>query len=373
MKLRIFGSISFLSVTAAAVWACHSSSTSSDDTSGGLMGACQRVANATSAFQQKCGETLTAFGASDHDKHVIDRSTASCVAKYSLPGAPDQTASLNACASALAVAACNTEGVLAACNLPTTGTLTNGSTCVQNDQCAGGLCLFSTSDAGSATDASPITCGTCVTAIAPGQPCAEPTLCASGVCIGNSPDTSICQPVPTQDAVIGAACGNADGPVGAVGCAPPGYCAYGSTGNSGTCAASTGLDASCGFSGTGSTSPAPCEPQLTCINNVCTQAPSYGESCKQSSVCGPGLFCGGGTCLAITYGPPTASCNGSSLQCIQGQCPGGSPFGPPTAVCPAIIADGQPCTSSSSGPQCDTLSACTNGICALVPSSAGCK
>jgi hypothetical protein len=362
MKWRIFGSISFLSVTAAALWACHSSS-SSDDTSGGLMGACQRVANATSAFQQKCGASLTAFGASDHDKHVIDRSTASCVAKYSLPGVPDQTANLNACASALDLAACNTEGVLAACALPTTGTLSNGSTCVQNDQCAGGLCLLTTSDAGATPDASAVTCGTCATATAPGQPCTDPTLCASGDCSGNP---AVCEPLPTQTAAIGAACGNFNE------CAPPGYCNYDSTGNSGTCAASAGLDASCGFSGTGTTAPAPCEPQLTCVNNVCVQPPGYGESCAQSSVCAPGLFCGGGKCLGITYGPPTASCNGSSLQCVQGQCPGGSPFGPPVAVCPAIIADGKPCNASASGPQCDTLSACTNGICALVPSSTGC-
>jgi hypothetical protein len=366
MKWRIFSSISCLSLAVASLWACHSSSSSSDE-GRGLSGACQRVADATSAFARNCGEPLTAFGASDRDKYDIGRSTALCVAKYSLAGIPDQTSALNACASALSTAACNTAGEVPACNIAPVGSLANGTSCVENDQCSGGICLFSVSDAGAAADASAIACGTCATATVPGQSCADPTLCASGDCQGSSASDIVCEPVPTETAAIGAACGGES----VIGCAPPGFCNYDSSG-SGTCAASAKLGESCGGVNGGSESATPCESQLSCSHGVCSAATPLGGDCT-ASTCGLGLFCGGGKCLGITYGPPGASCDGAGLKCIQGNCPGGSPFGPPTAVCPKIIADGQPCNPSVNIPSCDTLATCTNGICALVPSTSGCQ
>lgn len=366
MKWRIFGSLSCFSLALASLWACHSSSSSSDE-GGGLGGACQRVADATSAFAQKCGEPLTAFGASDRDKHDIERGAASCVAKYSLTGVPDQASALNACANALNAAACNTGGVVPECNIAPVGTLANGASCVQNDQCSGGICLFSVSDAGAAADASALSCGTCATATAPGQSCADPTLCASGDCQGNSQTDIVCEPTPTQTLAIGAACGGSS----VLGCAPPGFCNYDSSGQ-GKCAASAKVGEACGSVSGGSESATPCEPTLSCSDGVCKAATALGGDCT-ASTCGLGLFCEGGKCLAVTYGPPGASCDGNGLRCIQGNCPGGSPFGPPTAACPKIIDDGQPCNPAVNIPQCDTLAACTNGICALVPSATGCQ
>ncbi|MEO7109827.1 MAG: hypothetical protein ABI183_05275, partial [Polyangiaceae bacterium] len=316
MNPRIFGSISFLALTAAALWACHSSSSNSDDTSGGLSGACQRVANATSAFAQKCGGQLTAVGAKDRDTHDIERSAALCVAEYSLPGISDPTKQLNACAADLAAAPCNTEGLIPSCSIAPSGSLTNGTTCAVNEQCAGGVCIFSVSDAGSAADASPVACGTCETATVPGQLCTDPTLCVGGVCEGNSPDAAVCQPSPTQTSAIGATCGDFTG------CAPPGFCAFDSNGNSGTCTAPAKLGESCG---TGSIA-LQCEPSSTCTNSVCTAPAALGEDCTSKS-CGTDLFCSGGRCLAVTYGPVGASCDGVGLKCVQGNCPNASPFG----------------------------------------------
>ena len=362
MKWRIFGSISCFVAAVISVAACHSSSSSNNETSGGLSGACQRVADANSAFAQKCGEQLTAFGASDRNTHDIERSAALCVATYSLPGIPDQTSALNACASALGTAACNTEGEIAECNIAPVGSLSDGTTCVENDQCSGGACSFTTSDAGSTADASPVTCGTCVTALPPGQPCNGAQICVSGICAGDSPDAALCEALPTQNAAVGAACGNI------VGCAPPAYCAYDSTGNSGTCTAAAKVGEACPASGSQTIQ---CEPELTCFNGKCTAAALLGEDCSDKT-CGPGLFCSGQKCLAITYGPPGASCDGAGLKCIRGNCPSSSPFGPPTAACPAILNDGQTCNPAANIPSCDTFAACFSGICGLVPSSSGC-
>jgi hypothetical protein len=364
MKYRIFGSISCLSIALGSIWACSSSSSSSDG--GGLAGACQRVADATSAFAQRCGESLTAAGASDHDKDQIARTALLCTTKYSLPGIPDPSSQLNACTASLNSAACNTMGDLAACAISAGGTLANGTTCALKEQCAGGMCVLSQNDAGSsAPDASSISCGTCATAIAPGQPCTDPPLCASGVCQGTTATNVVCDPTPTQTATVGEPCGD-----NGIGCAPPGYCVLASGSSSGTCAASAKLGESC--SNGSASGPLPCEPTLTCVSGTCVADAAFGEDCSAKE-CGVGLFCSGSqTCRAITYGPPGGSCDGFGLQCVQGTCPGSSRGGPPTAACPAIIADGKPCNPAVNIPSCDTLSTCTNGICSLVPSTSGC-
>jgi hypothetical protein len=367
MKARIFGSISCLCLALSSLWACHSSSSSSDDESGGLEGACDRVAKANSAFAQRCGETLTAAGASDYDAHQIARASALCVAEYSLPGIPDPSSQLNQCASALATAACNTKGELPVCAITPSGTLANGEPCNEGDQCSGGACVFVTADAG--TDAGAPSCGQCETAIASGQPCDETTpagLCANGgVCAIDGSGNGHCIPQNTYVAALGASCDQQND------CAPPAYCSFDATGNSGTCVASAKLGEACN-SGTGN-APTFCEPPLTCSSDsICVAPAAYGEKCGSNS-CAAGLYCGSDeTCLAITYGPPGASCNGANLQCIQGSCPGFS-VGTPTAACPAIIADGQPCDPTVSIPSCDTFAGCTNGICSVVPGGRICK
>lgn len=364
MKWRIFGSISCLCLGVASLWACGSSSTSSSEsTGGGLTGACQRVANATSAFAQRCGEAFTAAGAADYNTHQIARSTALCVAKYSLPGIPDPTTQLNTCAQDLEIAACNTTGDVPSCSITTPGTLSNGTSCSENEQCSGGICSFSQSDAGSAADASSVTCGTCATATTPGQPCTDPTLCASGDCQGNSATDIVCVAVPTYSGAIGANCDDQNA------CTPPGVCSSNSTGEaSGTCVAEAKIGESCDAN---SPSPGVCEFPGTCYNSVCVAPAGYAEDCSTRE-CALGLFCGTDEkCFSITYGPPGAPCNGNTLQCIQGNCPGGG-FGSTTSTCPAIIADGQSC-SAAVVPSCDTFSACTNGVCALTAGGPSCQ
>jgi hypothetical protein len=192
-------------------------------------------------------------------------------------------------------------------------------------------------------------------------------------------DPSARQPTYTCTAVTQGGPGASCNGLSAV-CAPGLYCS-----TQGECA---GLE----DAGPCSLDPSTCAPPLNCIGPSATASCGQlgdGGVCQYDVDCVSGLGCvpgpcvqGGGiggcsrtgTCGSVAWVDAGQTCNGFSTRCLVGSCqcsPGSTScgLGMPLPVdgglgegtCPALVPDGQPCSSGGlfgNGPTCDNFAEC---------------
>jgi hypothetical protein len=213
--------------------------------------------------------------------------------------------------------------------------------------------------------------------VADGAACRSDAECSSGRCEVGASCPGTCVALEPQPDVVGAPCGAATDDFAF--CAAPLTCGEGDT-----CAAPGDLEAVCDDA-------TPCAPWLTCYAGTCGQYRAPGEPCFTTSQCdprlpGPRLVCSGGVCTEgpgvgapcteFVCGsgycdtaalPPTclaapglgAACAGGGL-CGDGlRCDGGA--------CVAPLVDGSSCVSPA---QCESYR-CVGGTC-LSPGAAPC-
>ncbi len=282
-----------------------------------------------------------------------------CERSLGLPGEGITTSALQSCVSALkSEDLCVKRGLAplpSACRFAS-GSLGTGATCASSEQCASGAC----STGGLPVDGgAPPLCGTCVAAVAVGQPCGAAVgfmTCQQGaVCTGSSPSAT-CVAIAYGDA--GALC---DGT--AMQCKDGLTC-----GSTGTCAAPKPAGASCAFTDE-------CASPLVCAagtnGSTCSDAGKTGASCTGDGTCATGFGCSTATqqCGALTYAAAGQPC-GDLVRCLVGSC-AATGGGTTPGTCPRVLADGQPCAAPSSGPTtCDAFASCTtDGLCTLGPPS----
>ena len=257
-----------------------------------------------------------------------------CANEVALPGSGVSSASLEACASALDSSPCELPaGPPLECRF--NGSLPGGATCADGIQCQTGSCQGTVSYSPEGQEA-PFTCGTCLPAVAVGQVCGSETVSAgcpaSSVCMTD--DTTAAQPVYTCTAIaqgdVGAECDDL-----AASCKTGLYCSA----QTAECASLADASAACGdFPGW----PGGCTPPLSCVGSAgatCSLG-SAGAFCLLDGDCSSGLGCvpgpcssGGarigcsesGTCEAVSWGAPGASCDGY-ISRFSGTCNFGSLF-----------------------------------------------
>ena len=361
MQFRFFSAVSISAAAACAVFACSSSSNS-----GGTSGACQSYANAYVAYAERCTGGLDP----SQQAAVTSRYTQLCTGVLALPGTPDISGQLNTCAASLGNAPCNVSiNQLDGCDIQATGTLADGTACAIGTECKSGDCKIDTSGIGN--DGGVSTCGTCAPAIADGADCTNGGTCVVGdTCKFATQDGGTFAGTCTKKAPpgdVGATCASASD------CKSPNHCVFG-TSETGTCTAPVAAGGACD-------SNSDCDANLVCTGQTtrtCGQPVAEGGACF-SNDCAPGLACDTSTnkCTKIQFGAAGAACDGVTLRCSRGECKfmttggGGGGSGSATGACPTIIADGQPCDSSSTTAECDELASCVQGTCVLVP--AACK
>jgi hypothetical protein len=265
-----------------------------------------------------------------------------CKNQEALPGSGVDDAAVAACAAAIQAAGCNANlDLISACEF--TGSLAAGAACSDGVQCTSGSCSFSL------TGGTVPSCGTCDKEVAVGQKCGT-----SGVSCGASAACSFVGTTPTCETItlgaVGAKCDEAAHP-----------CASGATcGVTGVCVAQGGMGAAC-------EEPTSCLSSFACILGKCSPRSAAGGPCNGDTDCASGLGCTalvGGTCGTVTWQGAGATCGGLK-RCLVGACTA-------TAVCPKVLADGQPCSEDNLTEVCDGLASCTSGKCAL-PDSTVCK
>jgi hypothetical protein len=281
-----------------------------------------------------------------------------CANAMTAPGSTLTDAQLDACSSDLLAHSCFALMELAilpaSCHFQ--GMLPAGVGCQSSAQCQSGFCGFAEL---SDPTHPPIRlppgglhspdCGVCVAPAAPGMYC-DWGLCADGsACEGGLSGTGL--PVSTCVTTI-AAGGD---------CSAPGiYCAYGLYCDPNhVCSPGTGdVGAACDLMNPS------CKPYLTCPlepNATCT-APAIGTQgapCDENiQNCASGLGCINYHCAAIRWldpGQPCASAIEATDICLHGSCS-------LNGTCPALIPDGQPCTTDGTT-TCDDSSQCVQGVC----------
>lgn len=295
----------------------------------------------------------------DEVARVRGRFESVCANALALPGNGITVASLQACTRGLTAAGCLVVGpTVDGCVFQ--GSLPDGAACNESSQCLSGDCTLSqaTGDAGAADPS----CGTCTTTIATGDPCKTGQTCAPGAtCAGTSPN-QVCTAYSYGDA--GAAC---DGVVAL--CAAGLYCDELSS----QCTPTSDVGAPCAQTDA-------CVLPLICTGAsgsalTCQQPAPAGSACLGNEDCAEGLGCSTAThsCAAITWAAAGEPC-GDLARCLVGSCP--IQMGPNGPVqggnCPAVVADGQPCTRADPTQTCDAFAECANGTC-QIPDAVACQ
>jgi len=261
-----------------------------------------------------------------------------CQNELALPGVNATSSDLEACISATSSEGCRQSQPVAACQLPA-GSKAAGSPCNSDPQCQSYFCQIT----GPGT-----ACGTCAATIADGKPCGGTTSTQCGrssACDLAPPKTTgTCTAITYGTA--GAACGT-----GPKQCATGFYCDLATL----KCAATLGAGGKCSGA-------QDCNYPLVCTGQKCANPGAAGASCATDSDCTSGLGCSSkGKCGTVTWASGGQTC-GDLARCLVGACP----FGTTSAVkCPTVLADGQPCTTSSSKSTCDVGATCMNGKCVL--------
>jgi hypothetical protein len=263
-----------------------------------------------------------------------------CASELGLPGIGVDTSALEACASAIKASGCSVIAELnGPCSFAPTGTLASGSACATDAQCLGGDCSAGSLGLDGGTEA----CGMCAPLADLGQPCTGD--CVKGASCVDMGATETCVAI-----TYGAAGVKCD--------AQQNQC------NSGlVCNLALGACATPGATGTSCLDQSDCQAGLACPSvggpGTCESPAQSGGPCEYDQDCVPPLGCDDDVhqCATITFASAGQACSGS-VKCLVGTCPTGTTGG----TCPAVVADGQPCTDQST---CDTFALCAGGTCRL--------
>jgi hypothetical protein len=288
-----------------------------------------------------------------------------CSNQIALPGSGIDAASLESCAEALEVSACQLpQGPPSACDFR--GALPGGAACTDDVQCASGWCAGTELIApGGPVD--PITCGTCMPVVEVGQTCDAAGCPQNAICLNAdttaAESTASCVEVVEGD--VGAPCDDLS-----VACQPGLSC------HGGSCTPLVGEGAACWSGG--------CAPPVVCGNESSTcGSGTAGADCVTDVECAPGFGCvpvgpcgstarigcsASGQCTAIEWAAPGEPCS-YEVRCLVGACVFPGMSGQDTdgsllvGACPTVVPDGEPCTARST---CDTLAECFEGECSLL-------
>ena len=366
MKRLLFSLIS-VSIVAASIGACSSSSNKAASGDGGVgssADSCSAYAAANNAYNTKCAGGVDPAHVSANDA----RFGTLCDALEKLNGvAPTFDSAIGACAKAIGAADCNTSiDQIPECStgIPN-GTLAVGVACSTGLQCTSGGCSAGaqTADGGSSN------CGTCQAPVADGADCSAAPCVTGDTCslaFDGQSLTQTCTKV-NPPAAAGATC------TSDTDCLGPNHCAFATQdAQTGTCAAPAASGGTC-------TSNQNCATPLVCTGSTtqaCATAVAVGGACTASSDCTVGNACSTTTnkCVAVTYGAPGATCDGTLTLCSQGSCnvpsSGDADAGPPAAgTCPTIIPDGQACDDTDASKTCDDYASCVSNVCVLLPAT----
>ncbi|HSY23185.1 MAG TPA: hypothetical protein VK841_13755 [Polyangiaceae bacterium] len=303
-----------------------------------------------------------------------------CLNDMALPGSPMTPVTVEACATALDVSACELPGGLPiACMFQ--GSLAGGAPCNEGLQCQSGNCFGSVAITPGG-QVGPATCGTCTPFVQNGQVCASANFsggCGSGaICLIEAGAESAPDPLYSCSALtqgnLGASCDDLSNI-----CQTGLYCAAAT----GQCEALGEAGAPCGEGAMPPGDPGGCAAPLSCVGvpgSATCGLGADGGFCLGDSDCSPGMGCiagpcmsggvvrfgcsaEGGTCNPITWAAPGQACDGNWTRCLVGSCVGsgvglGAPAslpdgGPATGRCSEVASDGQPCNAA-----CDVFAAC---------------
>lgn len=344
IALRLFASASLVTTLGALALAC-----SSDPGAGGTEGACAQYASAYREYTAKC---TTQAGASRSDsrwQQLEDRMRLACASSLSLPGTGLTPAGISVCANAVRNASCTLDSDdLPQCDFPN-GTLADGAACNSGEQCKSGACTKMSSGTGSSA------CGVCAARVAIGGDCSTNPRCVEDATCSSTSKTCVAM-------IRNGVGGSCDG-------AKYEYCQSGLYCESATKICKERLPA-----GAACTSSTPCQSGLTCnaTSKTCVAPTSVGEgqTCGGTTFirCASGLACEptSSKCVKITWVAPLGDCSAFGSQCEHGSCSS------TTKKCPALIADGQPCTSDRATGVCNDFASCIDGKCQL-PGTTVCK
>lgn len=229
-----------------------------------------------------------------------------------LPGYGATPADFQGCTARTAAVACDTilSGDSAfLCNLK--GTKQVGDLCVNDSQCASGLCE---------SDAK--TCRACIAPPALNQPCSKNGKCGPGLVCNSNLNC-------VNDVAVGGAC-SAD---------------------------------------------APCNLGLACIGGKCVQPPDVGQACNATEGCDTlkGLVCetfqAPNICIDVEVSGPGEICGilgNTFYACLRAKCDTSTFF------CPQIPKEGDPCDAAGNV-DCPFGTECTNNICVRPVPPSGCQ
>lgn len=294
--------------------------------------ACDALFDAQANQAERCLKTSLP---TNSRAHMRDRFRAQCQELFSLPGSSATVEQLVGCARATLAADCRsaTSSTPQAC-IGGAGTLNDGQPCNVSTQCKSLACGFPANGLQSA-------CGTCQSAQATGQPCGR--------------DTSLC--ADQNDCVAGTCIHDQTQGVGAE-CTRSMTCAVGLTCMNRVCTPFGGLGSPCRVRNE-------CQDGMACASGTCVQEIGLGFDCSTSPrACAMGLKCDPvtNTCRKTMVANPGEPCGEPAhTACAIGEC--SAPSETARGICPAIVADGQPCSVKSTDQTCDYLSTCLNGKC----------
>ncbi len=343
--LRLLGS----SVLLASLGALANACSATDDTQT-ASGACAQYADAYRAYTQRCAQTFGGISTADSRWEQIEaRMRLACSSSLSLPGNAVTPAGLTVCANKIKTAGCDLDSDdIPECDFDT-GTLADGAACASGNQCKSGSCKKTISETSSSA------CGVCEARIAVGGDCST----AGSNCVSDARcDVTTKKCVAIVRNGVGGSCDSAKGEQ----CQSGLYCDF-----------TTKVCKERGAAGATCSSSLPCQTGLqcspttrTCVTPVLA---TEGQTCGTNGVlCASGLRCDGATmkCAKLVWVAPNGDCSAPGSMCEHGSC------NSTTKKCPALIADGQACTSDRSTGVCDDFASCIDGKCQL-PGQTVCK
>lgn len=344
--LRLVGSS--LLVTSLGVIAVACSSTEDSQTASG---ACAQYADAYRAYTQRCAQASGGISTADSRWEQIEaRMRLACSSALSLPGNAVTPAGLTVCANKIKDVGCNFDSDdIPECDFDT-GTLADGAACSSGSQCKSGSCKKTV------TETSSSACGVCEARVAVGGDCsAEGSSCVSDARCDAT--TKKCVAIVRNG--VGGSCDSTKGE----------QCQSGLV-----CDFTTKICKERGAVGAACSGTSPCQSGLqcspttrTCVTPVLA---NEGQACGGTSgaSCAAGLRCDFATqkCVKITWVAPGGDCSAAGSMCEHGSC------NSTTKKCPALLADGQACTTDRSTGVCDDFASCIDGKCQL-PGQVVCK
>jgi hypothetical protein len=325
MKIRmriVIGAVNMLALAGVAIAAFACAGREKLDVS---PDACDDYADARCSLRGRCEPNSLRERYGDL-RTCRAREAMSCRLRSSAPGTGWKGGAITKCASANRSASCayvTFDTLLDECFAR--GELADGELCADREQCAGGTCAYSTTDAGLLAN-----CGTCGSA---------PRAVCGGADFGTCPSPRFCQPQGDAGTSYGCISRGAEGDA---------------------CAVNT------------------CQDGLFCDQGACAKVAGAGEPCVwfvrkplvDSCDHTQGLACFDTVCETTHFALPGEPCGSVGISCEAGAACR-RPDGSTSSVCVAPLPDGAPCLPLSGAP-CMFPADCWQGTCQTHAPSPSC-